>query len=54
MFHSNFTDIASWTPMASLIGVAGTIDPGRAHDIVNAYSQAFFDRHLLSRPSKLL
>jgi hypothetical protein len=54
MFHSNFTDIASWTPLASLIGVAGTIDPERAHDIVNAYSQAFFDLHLLSRPSKLL
>ncbi len=54
MFHSNFTDIASWTPLASTIGVAGPMGPGRAHDIVNAYSQAFFDRHLLSRPSKLL
>jgi hypothetical protein len=54
MFHSNFTDIASWTPLASLIGVAGTIAPGRAHEIVNAYSQTFFDRHLLGRPSMLL
>ncbi len=52
MFHSNFTDIASWTPMASRIGVAGPIDPGRAHDIVNGYSQAFFDCHLLGRPYK--
>ena len=47
MFHSNFTDIASWTPMASLLGLAGPIDSRRAHDIVNAYSLAFFDRHLL-------
>jgi predicted dienelactone hydrolase len=54
MFHGNFTDIAIWTPMASLLGVAGPINPQRAHDIVNAYTLAFFDRHVYGRPAKLL
>ena len=54
MFHSNFTDIASWTPMASMLGIAGPIDARRAHDIVNAYSLAFFGRHLGGRPAELL
>lgn len=46
-FHSNFTDIANWTPIAEWLGVAGPINAQRAHDIVNAYSLAFFDRHLV-------
>ncbi len=53
MFHSNFTDIAKWTPLAPHIGLAGPIDAQRAHDIINAYSLAFFDRHLRSRHAKL-
>ena len=54
MFHSNFTDIANWTPLAPLLGFAGPIDAQRAHGIVNAYSLAFFDRHLFGRPAPLL
>jgi pimeloyl-ACP methyl ester carboxylesterase len=54
MFHSNFTDIPRWTPMASVLGLAGPIGRQRAHDIVNAYSLAFFERHLGSRPTELL
>jgi predicted dienelactone hydrolase len=54
MFHTNFTDISIWTPLAPQLGLAGPIDEQRAHDIVNAYSLAFFDRHLLDRPTKLL
>ena len=53
-FHSNFTDIPNWTPLALLLGLTGPIGEQRAHDIVNAYSLAFFDRHLLGRPAKLL
>jgi predicted dienelactone hydrolase len=53
-FHSNFTDIANWTPLAPQWGLAGSIDAQRAHDIINAYSLAFFDRHLLGRPAELL
>jgi predicted dienelactone hydrolase len=54
MFHSNFTDIASWTPLVRWLGLAGPIDPERAHGIVNAYSLAFFDQHLAGRPATLL
>ena len=54
MFHSNFTDIPNWTPLAPQVGLSGPINKRRAHDIVNAYSLAFFDRHLLGRPAKLL
>lgn len=53
-FHSNFTDIPNWTPLAAWLNLAGPIDGQRAHDIINAYSVAFFDRHLLGRPAKLL
>ncbi len=54
MFHSNFTDIARWTPLSPLLGLSGPIDERRAHGIVNAYSLAFFDRHLVGRPAPLL
>ena len=53
-FHSNFMDVPNWTPLASWLNLAGPIDGQRAHDIINAYSLAFFDRHLLGRPAKLL
>jgi predicted dienelactone hydrolase len=53
-FHFNFTDIPSWTPLAPQLNLAGPVNAQRAHDIVNAYSLAFFDRHLLRRPAKLL
>ena len=54
MFHSNFTDIASWTPLAPWLGLAGPIDEQRARGIINACSLAFFDRHLLGRSAPLL
>ncbi len=54
MFHSNFTDVARWTPLSRVLGLSGPIDERRAHGIVNAYSLAFFDRHLLGRPALLL
>ena len=54
MFHSNLTDIARWTPLSRVLGLAGPIGEQRAHGIVNAYSLAFFDRHLLGRPAPLL
>ena len=53
-FHLNFTDAPKWTPLASWLNLIGPIDGQRAHDIINAYSLAFFDRHLAGRPAKLL
>ena len=54
MFHSNFTDIASWTPLAPWLGLAGPVDVRQTHGIFNAYSLAFFDRHLLGSSATLL
>ena len=54
MFHVNFTDTPNWTPLSRQMGLAGPIDAQRAHGIVNAYSLAFFDKHLLGRPATLL
>ena len=54
MFHVNLTDIPYWSPLLSWLGVTGPIDGQRAHSIINAYSLAFFTRHLLGRPEALL
>jgi predicted dienelactone hydrolase len=54
MFHGNLTDVASWTPLALWLGLSGPVGAQRAHDIINAYSLGFFDRHLAGRPAKLL
>lgn len=53
-FHSNFTDLPNWTPLAPLLGIAGPISAQRAHRIVNSYSLAFFDRELRGRGTHLL
>ena len=54
MFHLNLTDTPLLSPLASSLGLSGPIGSQRAHDIVNAYSVAFFDRYLQARPAALL
>ena len=54
MFHANLTDLPYWSPLFPWLGVTGPLDRARAHDIVNAYSLAFFERHLKDRPQALL
>jgi len=54
MFHINYSDIPSWSPLWPLLGLAGPIDARRAHSIINAYSLAFFDHELKGRPAELL
>ena len=54
MFHVNFTDAPSFTPLASLLGFAGPINAQRGFDIINAYSLAFFDQYLEGHPAALL
>jgi hypothetical protein len=54
MFHVNLTDVPYWSPLLSRLGVTGPIDRQRAYSIVNAYSLAFFDRHLKGQPRVLL
>lgn len=54
MFHANLMDIPYWSPLFSRLGITGPIDGQRAHDIINAYSLAFFDQRLKGRPEALL
>ena len=54
MFHVNFTDAAYWSPLTSQLGLTGPIDSRHGYDIVNAYTAAFFDTALRSRPVPLL
>jgi hypothetical protein len=54
MFHVDLTDVDLLSPLAQMIGLSGPIGAERAHEIINAYSLAFFDRHLKGRPAALL
>src|SRR5574341_110276 len=54
MFHLNPTDVPYWSPLLPQIGMIGPIDSHRALNIVNAYSLAFFDKHLKGELSPLL
>jgi hypothetical protein len=55
MFHVDLTDAPLlWPILASRLGLSGPIGVQRAHIIINAYSLAFFDRHLKGRPAALL
>ncbi|MFN2291237.1 MAG: alpha/beta hydrolase family protein [Anaerolineae bacterium] len=54
MFHLNFTDVPVWFPLVRQLGITGPIKAQRAHDIVKAYSLAFFNRHLKGLPAALL
>ena len=54
MFHVDLTDLDLVSPLAQMIGFSGPIGSQRAHEIVNAYSVAFFDQHLKGQSAVLL
>jgi len=54
MYHIDMTDLDLLSPIFQLIGFSGPIGVERAHDIVNGYSVAFFDKYLKSQPTPLL
>ena len=54
MFHVNMTDVPYWSPLLPWLGITGPIDLKRAHNIINAYSLAFFNQHLLGRAEALM
>jgi predicted dienelactone hydrolase len=56
MFHLNYTDfpLTVAAPIARALGLIGPIDWRRGHEIINAYTLAFFDRHLRGRVATLL
>jgi dienelactone hydrolase len=53
-FHLDMTDAGLLAPFVAWPGLAGPIGPERAHEIINAYSVAFFDRELRHQPAPLL
>lgn len=56
MFHSNIADfplMLSGT-LAQAAGAIGPADWRRVHDAINAYSLAFFDKHVKQAPAPLL
>lgn len=56
MFHLNLTDVPLlvYPTVGRAVGLVGPVNAGRVHRIVNAYSLAFFDRHLKGLPAPLL
>jgi pimeloyl-ACP methyl ester carboxylesterase len=59
LFHVNLTDLPSFSPLLGWHGmwgpmVTGPIDGKRAHNIINAYSVAFFDKYLGGPQSNFL
>ena len=55
MFHIDFTDLDLLSPIFPIPGISGgPIGSQRAHEIINAYSVAFFDKHLKGEPQALL
>ena len=51
--HDNFRDRTLYSPLRRLTE-GGTIPPQRAHQIVEAYTLAFFSHYLLNKPAPLL
>lgn len=51
IFHVDMTDSPMRSPIASVLGISGPVGVERAHEIVNAYSLAFFDRELRGLPA---
>jgi predicted dienelactone hydrolase len=54
IFHLNFTDFPYWSPITSQLGLTGPVNSQRMFDIINAYSLAFFDKHLNGQSAPLL
>jgi hypothetical protein len=54
MFHIDLTDDTYISPIFPTIGFSGPIGIQRAHNIINAYSLAFFDRYLKGQAGALL
>jgi predicted dienelactone hydrolase len=54
MFHVDLTDVALFSPLFSRAGFSGPIGAQRAHEIINAYALAFFDKTLKGRAPALL
>lgn len=46
MFHIDLTDLNALSPVLPYLGLSGRAGRERTHQLINAYSLAFFDQHL--------
>ena len=53
-YHYDFTDLSLISPLTKMLGLTGPISPERAHQIVRAYTLAFFDASLKMKENALL
>jgi hypothetical protein len=44
--HPNFTDVSAFVPLFAWLGATGPIDGERVIEIMNVYTQRFFDAHV--------
>ncbi|MCB0019757.1 MAG: hypothetical protein KDE09_18330 [Anaerolineales bacterium] len=54
LFHTDFSDAPLFTPLSSMMRLSGSHTVRRSHNIINAYTLAFFERHLRNRADTLL
>ncbi|MEJ2292961.1 MAG: alpha/beta fold hydrolase, partial [Deinococcales bacterium] len=54
MFHINYTDAPYYSPITRQLGLTGPVNGRHMHDVMNAYTLAFFDAYLKSRSAPLL
>jgi len=52
--HFNFSDFTLVSPLFRQMGLLGPIDSGAMTQTLNAYTLAFFNRHLRDKPNPLL
>jgi len=52
--HYDFTDMPAFSPLASFLGLKGTLEGEKVSKIINAYTLAFFDRYFKGESSLLL
>jgi hypothetical protein len=52
--HLNFTDLSIWSPVMKHMSAFGKIDGEKMLKIMNAYTVAFFNKHLKGIDSPLL
>ena len=54
MFHVDFLDIPMWFPFGKYIGITGEMKTKKAHQIINDFSVAFFNKALMGESSAFL
>jgi len=54
IFHVDFTNLPLWFPYGKYLGITGGLKTEEAHQIINTFSIAFFDKELKGKNSEFL